>query len=359
MRISAHGTDRLCPCWSRDRERLAASSAIAIARRSTFSAPGSFCFRRTAAGLEVARQPGQPAGGLALAAALRRGGRRWAAARQDAQARQGAAPARGGQDPGAALQRAAGAGTHWTGRMVAEAVGVCLRAVQRIWEAHRLQPHRIRTFKKSNDPGLRRQGRGHRRPLHEPARPCRRRLDRREEPDPGARPHPARPAAETRQMRDHDPRLQAQRHHHPVRRPQHPRRHRGRPLHAAATPTRNSSSSSTPSSAPSRPARSSMPSPTTTPPTSIPRSEQWLADHPRWVFHFTPTSASWLNAVEGFFSIITRRRIRRGVFKSVADLQDAIRRYIREHNRSSKPSSGPSPPKPSSPNSAACLYLPE
>jgi transposase len=45
----------------------------------------------------------------------------------------------------------------------------------------------------------------------------------------------------------------------------------------------------------------------------------WLADHPRWTFHFTPTSASWLNAVEGFFSTITRRKIRRGVFKSVAE----------------------------------------
>jgi transposase len=54
-------------------------------------------------------------------------------------------------------------------------------------------------------------------------------------------------------------------------------------------------------------------------------------------FHFTPTSASWLNAVEGSFSIITRRRIQRGVFKSVSDLQDAFRRYIKEHNRSSKP----------------------
>src|SRR5258708_2447537 len=39
---------------------------------------------------------------------------------------------------------------------------------------------------------------------------------------------------------------------------------------------------------------------------------KWLADHPRWMFHFTPTSASWLNAVEGFFSAITRRQIRRG-----------------------------------------------
>ena len=63
----------------------------------------------------------------------------------------------------------------------------------------------------------------------------------------------------------------------------------------------------------------------------------WLAHHPRWVIHFTPTSASWLNAVEGFFSAITRRRIRRGVFKSVADLEDAIKRYIADHNRHAQP----------------------
>ena len=68
-----------------------------------------------------------------------------------------------------------------------------------------------------------------------------------------------------------------------------------------------------------------------------PKVQEWLADHPRWVFHFTPKSASWINAVEGFFSAVTRRRIRRGVFKSVLDLQDAIARYIREHNRTAKP----------------------
>jgi transposase len=62
----------------------------------------------------------------------------------------------------------------------------------------------------------------------------------------------------------------------------------------------------------------------------------WLADDPRWVFHFTPKSASWINAVESFFSAITRRRIRRGVFRSVADLQDAIAHYIRGHNRAAK-----------------------
>jgi transposase len=59
----------------------------------------------------------------------------------------------------------------------------------------------------------------------------------------------------------------------------------------------------------------------------------WLARHPRWTFHFTPTSASWLNAVEGFFSKMTRQRIRR----SIADLQTAINAYLVEHNASPKP----------------------
>jgi transposase len=63
----------------------------------------------------------------------------------------------------------------------------------------------------------------------------------------------------------------------------------------------------------------------------------WLARHPRWVFHFTPTSASWLNAVENVFSKMTRQRIRRGVFRSIADLQTAINAYLAEHNASPKP----------------------
>jgi len=50
----------------------------------------------------------------------------------------------------------------------------------------------------------------------------------------------------------------------------------------------------------------------------------WLERHPRWTFHYTPTSGSWLNAVETFFSSMTRRRLRRGVFHSLVDLQAAI-----------------------------------
>jgi transposase len=56
--------------------------------------------------------------------------------------------------------------------------------------------------------------------------------------------------------------------------------------------------------------------------------QAWLARHPRVQLHFTPTSASWMNLVEGFFSIITRQAIRRGSFPSVADLAAAIRRFV-------------------------------
>ena len=68
-----------------------------------------------------------------------------------------------------------------------------------------------------------------------------------------------------------------------------------------------------------------------------PKVLAWLARHPRWTFHFTPTSASWLNAVENFFSKMTRQRIRRGIFRSVVDLQAAINAYLAEHNAKPKP----------------------
>jgi transposase len=64
---------------------------------------------------------------------------------------------------------------------------------------------------------------------------------------------------------------------------------------------------------------------------------QWLARHPRWTFHFTPTSASWLNAVEGFFAKLTKRRLKRGTFLSVVDLQAATNRFVVEHNAEPKP----------------------
>ena len=64
-----------------------------------------------------------------------------------------------------------------------------------------------------------------------------------------------------------------------------------------------------------------------------PRVRAWLDRHPRWTFHFVPTSCSWLNAVEGFFAKLSKRRLRRGVFLSIA----AINRFVREHNTKPRP----------------------
>jgi transposase len=63
----------------------------------------------------------------------------------------------------------------------------------------------------------------------------------------------------------------------------------------------------------------------------------WLHRHPRWTFHFTPTSCSWLNAVEGFFAKLTKRRLKRGVFHSLIALQTAINSFIEHHNHAPKP----------------------
>jgi transposase len=68
-----------------------------------------------------------------------------------------------------------------------------------------------------------------------------------------------------------------------------------------------------------------------------PAVKAWLAKHPRFHMHFTPTSASWLNQVERFFGLITEKRIRRGVFKSVGELETAIQDYLDHHNANPKP----------------------
>ena len=68
-----------------------------------------------------------------------------------------------------------------------------------------------------------------------------------------------------------------------------------------------------------------------------PKVRAWLDRHERWTFHYTPTSASWLNAVEGFFALLTGRRLKRGVFHSLVEPQAAINRYLAEHNQAPKP----------------------
>ena len=68
-----------------------------------------------------------------------------------------------------------------------------------------------------------------------------------------------------------------------------------------------------------------------------PKVRAWLDRHKRFVFNFTPTSSSWINAVEGFFAKLARRRLNRGVFHSLVDLQAAINRFVAETNENPKP----------------------
>src|SRR3982074_3413096 len=109
----------------------------------------------------------QPSCGVALAAARRRcrGGRwqrRYADAGVDGLLRDKTRPPGKEPVPTATVAKVlaltcgepTGEATHWTGRAMAKAVGLSLRTVQRIWQAHHLQPHRIRTFKRSNDPAF-------------------------------------------------------------------------------------------------------------------------------------------------------------------------------------------------------------
>ena len=164
-----------------------------------------------------------------------------------------------------------GQATHWTGRAMAKAVGVSLRAVQRLWEAHRLQPHRIRTFKRSNDPefaekvedivGLYMDPPKHAVVVSIDEKSQIQALDRTQ---PGL---PLKPGKCGTMTHDY-------------------KRNGTTTLFAALNildgtvigrcingiATRNSFASSTPSSAPSRPEKSSMPSLTTTPPTNSPTS---------------------------------------------------------------------------------------
>ena len=68
-----------------------------------------------------------------------------------------------------------------------------------------------------------------------------------------------------------------------------------------------------------------------------PKVRSWLTRHERFVFHFTPTSCSWLNAVEGFFAKLSKQRLKRGVFRSVVDLQITINHFLAETYQAPKP----------------------
>ena len=152
---SGHGTDDLSLSFGRGSRAFGGGPSRSQPAAEACGAGTDHPRLGRAAGRGGDRPPRrhQPAGGVALAAALRRSRRRRAVARHDQKAGQ-AAHARRDRSGVVALTCGAppGEATHWTGRTMAKAAGLSLRTVQRIWAAHKLRPHRIRTFKRSRDP---------------------------------------------------------------------------------------------------------------------------------------------------------------------------------------------------------------
>jgi transposase len=226
--------------------------------------------------------------------------------------------------------------THWTAAAMARAVGISVRSVQRIWQAHGLQPYRVRQFKLSRDPdfvdklrdivGLYVDPPAHAIVLSLDEKSQIQALDRTQ---PGLPMKKGRAGTMTHDYRRHGTTtlfaaldvlegrvigrcMQRHRHQEFIRflnavEAEVPA---GKLVHVILD---NYGAH------------------------KHPRVLAWLGRHPRFVFHFTPTSCSWLNAVEGFFAKLTKRRLKRGVFRSIVDLQAAINRFIDEANHEPKP----------------------
>lgn len=226
--------------------------------------------------------------------------------------------------------------THWTARAMAETVGMGVATVQKIWKAHGLAPHRWCAFKLSTDPAFAEK-------LHDivglyvspPAHAVVLSVDEKSQiqaldrTQPGLPMKKGRGATMTHDYKRHGTttlfaalnvldgtvigrNMARHRHQEFIRFLNALEREipAGKVVHAILD---NYAAHKTP------------------------EVRRWLARHPRWTFHFTPTSGSWLNAVEGFFAKLSRRRLKRGVFHSVVDLQAAINRFVTEHNETPRP----------------------
>jgi transposase len=226
--------------------------------------------------------------------------------------------------------------THWTSHAMAKAAGLSVSSVQRIWRGHGLQPHRVRQFKLSKDPkfveklqdivGLYMAPPAHALVLSIDEKSQIQALDRTQ---PGLPLKKGRCGTMTHDYKRHGTttlfaalnlldgtvtgsNMQRHRHQEFIRflNAIEAKVTAGKIIHVILD---NYAAH------------------------KHPKVLAWLARHPRWIFHFTPTSCSWLNAVEGFFAKLSKRRLKRGIFRSVTDLQAAINRFIAAHNQDPKP----------------------
>jgi transposase len=226
--------------------------------------------------------------------------------------------------------------THWSVRTMAKAQGISRMAVQRIWKAHDLKPHRVETFKLSRDPkfveklidvvGLY---------LHPPDRALVLCVDEKSQIQALDRTQPLlplRPGIPARQTHDYrrngttclfaalsmlDGHIIAQ----------CMRRHR----HQEFLKFLKKIDQQTP---PQLDLHLIIDNYCTHKHDKVTR---WLGRHKRFHFHFIPTGTCWLNLIERWFAEITRKRIRRGTFKNVRQLVDAINEFVEVHNADSNP----------------------
>jgi transposase len=232
-------------------------------------------------------------------------------------------------------EKPAGA-THWSTRSLAKVVGVSAATIRRIWKRHGLKPHRVKTFKVSNDPqfvekmedviGLYLNPPEHALVLCVDEKSQIQALDRTQ---PGLPLKKGRCGTMTHDYKRHGTTtlfavlntldgkvigtcMQRHRHQEWLKFLQQINREtpRNKQIHLIAD---NYSTH------------------------KHPTVLRWLARHKRFHLHFTPTSASWLNMVERFFRDISDKQISRGVFHSVAQLEETIKQAIEHHNSAPKP----------------------
>ena len=228
------------------------------------------------------------------------------------------------------------AASHWTGAAMAKAAGISISSVQRIWRAHGLRPHLVRRFKLSNDPqfaiklkeivGLYVNPPDHAIVLSVDEKSQIQALDRTQ---PGLPIKKGRAGTMTHDYKRHGVTTlfaaldvlegkiigQCMRHH------RHQEFIRFLTVIDARVPKKKTVHVIVDNYAAHK----------------HPKVREWINKHPRFVFHFTPTSASWLNAVEGLFAKLTKKRLKRGVFRSLQELKDAIHRFLDEANANPKP----------------------
>lgn len=223
------------------------------------------------------------------------------------------------------------AATHWSTRTLAKHLKVSRSMVHRVWQANRLQPHRTKTFKVSNDPnfaekvvdivGLYLNPPEHALVLCVDEKSQIQALDRTQK---GLPIHPGRLGTMTHDYKRHgtttlfaalivsdglviEACMQQHRHQEWIK--------FLKKIDASTDPKLDlhlvADNYAT---------------------HKHPKVKRWLAKHPRFHMHFTPTSSSWLNLVERWFREITQKRLRRGTFRSVRQLIEAIVEYVEAHN---------------------------